>query len=308
MKKLLFILFALVCATPTFAQPKTPDQLARALSRASTQEKFDAANDLFYQKKYYHALQVFLNLAQEAPDNHHFNFKVGVCYLKSNDERTKALPFLEKAKEGITKNFDPYTYQHKESPMETYFYLGQAYHLDYQFDKAIENFNIFKDKASKKHRLLHATNLQIIQCNLAKQMVTDPRTDVEISNLGSKINSEYSDFSPVISLDGNVLYFTSRRMRKDSSNLDEFNWENGKHYEDIYVAYRDRDGNWGEPKVLGFSEVDRNEATIGVSADGMELLAYIDDEGDGNIYYSAYQDTNFNDLEQLPLMVTPCTL
>lgn len=294
---LIFLFFAGNFAAQ--AQPKTPEQLERALNKASTDDKFAAANDLYYEKKYYHALLVFKNLVAEDPGNGHFNYKLGVCYLNSNTERTKALPYLLEAEKAISKNFNPYTYEHRSAPTETYFFLAQAYHLNYEFDKAIEYFEKLQGKVSKKHILYEDAGNRIAQCKLAKKMVEEKRTDVVINNLGPNINSEYSDFSPVLSLDGNVLYFTSRRVREDSSNIDYFNWNDGKHYEDIYVSYKSRDGEWGKPQVLSFSETDRNEATIGVSADGMELFAYIDDEGDGNIYYSVFQDTNFNDLEKI---------
>lgn len=279
--------------------PKTPEQLERSLERASFREKFEAANELFYQKNYYYSLVVFKNLAKEQPDNAHINYKIGVCYLNSNTDKTKALPHLIKAEKGISRNFDTYSHTDESAPYETYFYLGQAYHLDYQFDKSIENFELFKTKISKKHKLIHNTNTEISQCIVGKKMIANPRTDVKIRNLGPVVNSEFSDFSPVATLDGEVLYFTSRRVRKDSSNIDEFSIQDGKHYEDIYVTYRDENGEWGEPRVLSFSEVDRNEATIGVSADGAEIFAYVDDEGDGNIYYSVFQDTNFSELTKL---------
>ena len=295
-KTLLLILFTGLFNLVSFAQPDAAE-LQKALKNASFREKFEAANDLFYQKKYYHSLVIWLNLAEDQPQNSNINYKIGVCYLNSNTDKNKALPFLEKIKGDVSKQWDPYTHQEKRAPIEAYYYLAKAYHLDYQFDKAIDSYGLFKDKAHKKHALNTKAEMEIAQCKLAKTMVSTPN-DWKIENLGEVINGKYSDFSPVLSLDGNAIYFTSRRIRKDSSNEDEFNPNDGKHFEDIYYSLRDKKtGEWQEPKTVNFSEIDRNEATIGVSADGLKLYVYIDDEGDGNIYYSEYEDTLFSDLE-----------
>lgn len=37
---------------------------------------------------------------------------------------------------------------------------------------------------------------------------------IEVTNLGSHINSDYSDFAPVISADGSMMIYTSRRAIK----------------------------------------------------------------------------------------------
>jgi len=287
MHKLLLTFLIVLTNFLAFAQGglKTPEQLERSMARASFREKFEAGNELYYQKNYFYALLLFKNIIKDQPDNAHINYKLGVCYLKSNTERTKALSYLKKAEKAISRNFDTYSSTDNTAPNE--------------FDKSIEYFNKFKSKVSKKHQLVSDAELQMEQCIVAKSMLQNSRTDVVISNLGSNINSAYSDFSPVVSLDDRVLYFTSRRVRKDSSNIDEFVPDDGKHFEDIYVSYKDKNDVWGEPEILSFSQVDRNEATIGVSADGVEIFAYIDDEGDGNIYSSVFLDTNFSELKKI---------
>ncbi|MFO8058137.1 MAG: OmpA family protein [bacterium] len=59
----------------------------------------------------------------------------------------------------------------------------------------------------------------------------------EVENIGSVVNSSESDFSPVVSPDGNKLFFTSTR-------------EGGHGGQDIWVSER-VDGKWTEPENLG---------------------------------------------------------
>jgi hypothetical protein len=61
---------------------------------------------------------------------------------------------------------------------------------------------------------------------------------VEIKNLGPTINSPYPDYAPLISADGNVLVFTSR---KPTLERDIQKGKEGK--ENVYISYYD-DKNW----------------------------------------------------------------
>jgi len=63
-------------------------------------------------------------------------------------------------------------------------------------------------------------------------------TQDQAKNLGPAVNSEDSDFGPIITADGNALYFTSDR-------------EGGYGGQDIWVSRRTADGNWGSPENLG---------------------------------------------------------
>lgn len=292
----LILLLAIGLSKSALAQP-TDKELEEAMANASFKEKWEVANHLFEEKMYYHSLKIWKNLAEDQPENANVNYHIGRCYLESNTEKTQALPFLEKVKGNIDKRWNPYSHLETKAPIDAWFYLGKAYHLDYQFDQAIQAFTTFQSEAHRKHYLQDQAKLEITMCNNAKDYIANKTERVRIENIGSTINSEYSDFSPVLSLDEKVLYFTSRRLRNDSSNFGEINPNDGKYFEDVYVSYKDRDGKWQAPKVIDdLSYPNRNEATIGVSADGQTLYVYIDDEGDGNIYAAELLDTVFGDL------------
>ncbi len=65
-----------------------------------------------------------------------------------------------------------------------------------------------------------------------------PTDDLDqATNLGGAVNSAASDFGPIISPDGNALYFTSDRP-------------GGLGGQDVWVSYREG-GEWGEAKNLG---------------------------------------------------------
>jgi len=122
---------------------------------------------------------------------------------------------------------------------------------------------------------------------------------IEITNAGKGINSPFSDFAPVISADGSVMIFTSRRpvTEKDKK-------KNKETLETIYSSEYDWGFNvWSDAKVLsqtvnipGF-----NNSAIGLSADGQKMLLFKDeDKTKGDIYESVLNGTEWSKPVKLP--------
>jgi len=123
----------------------------------------------------------------------------------------------------------------------------------------------------------------------------------EIVNMGSIINTNDPEYSPVISLDGSAVYFTTRRLRKDGSNADIIDESVNQHLEDIYVSYKDFEGNWTEPILMEFCKPDRNEATVAVSRDERSVFTYIGEGNAGNIYTSSFLGNKYGNLEKVDI-------
>lgn len=271
MKKFTLILTVLLVQLYSYAQD-------------SFNQKFLEANTLMEESMFNIALPIWLDLSTQQPDNHNVNYKIGVCYLNSGNEKKKALDYLKKAAENTTANYDPFSSSEKKAPNETQFFLARAYHINYNLDLAAENYTKFKEKISKKHYLFNEVDHYIKQCENAKLAIAKP-VNIDVINLGKSINTEFADYSPVMSLDESTIYFTSRRLRKDSSNYFIKDVNDGMHYEDIYVSHN-YDGAWSEPELLSIN-TEGHEATINVSVDGQTLFIYKDDNGNGNLYYSS---------------------
>ena len=257
---------------------------AQTEEEQSFRDMFEEANVLTDDKNYGLALPIWLKLEKLEPDNANINYRVGLCYFHST-QKSKAQPYLEKAVNDVTKNYDRFSYEEKKAPFETYYYLARIYHINYKIGKALETYNKFKELANKKHYLMKDIDHQMQMCLNAKELIGAP-VDILKTNMGDKINSKYPEYSPVISLDEQSLFFTSRRLRKDSSNIFYKEITDGGFFEDIYVSYKDGNGEWGEPELLNINEPSEHYATVGISADGQTLYLYIDDEGDGNLYQS----------------------
>ncbi len=247
------------------------------------ERQYDDAFVLVIDKLYSKAVPLLTSLLKEKPDHPNTNYLKAVCLYELPERKMDALPHFRKAVKNTTTRFKA-EWDEPAAPADAHYFLGRLYHLDYQFEKAVEHMTRFSEKASKDHPLQEKVVRRINMANRAKEMVKEP-VDVDIRNLGKKVNSKYEDYCPVLSLDERELYFTSKRLRPDSSNINEREAATGKFFEDIYVSYKDRDGNWQEPDLLNLN-TSGNEATSNLSADGETLYIYKDEGGTGNVYKS----------------------
>lgn len=216
------------------------------------------------------ALPYYLKANNFNPNNADLNYKIGRCYLVSND-RLKATPYLEKALK-LNPNVSP----------DIYYYLGLAYQYEMKLEKAIENYNkhipMITGKtleAEKKETLK-----RIQECELGLKLMEKPER-VFIDNIGPVINTQYPEYGAIISADESVMMFTSRRPNTVGGGIDP---GLNEYFEDIYITHK-KNGKWEPPQNMGEPvNSEDHDATVAVSPDGQSMLIYQDNKGDGNLY------------------------
>lgn len=229
------------------------------------------------------ALPIFLELYKYDKLNNNLAFKLGICHLNSRIKRAQAIPYFIKAVTSVSNSYKGSSHKERNAPLIAYKYLGDAYHLNYQFDKAIEAYEKFivvmAENKNTDKVLLDEAKHKIEMCKNGKNLLANP-IRLKIENLGNTVNSEFADYSPVLSADQNTLFFTSRRKESTGVQKDE----DGNNMEDIYMSTKTAAG-WSKAINVGSPiNSDWHEATVGMSPDGQTILIYKDDMGDGNIY------------------------
>lgn len=291
-----FLILSIFGISVSFAQPNR-ERLETALKSASFNEQFVVGINLVEDKFYSEALFVWQLMLDSAPDNHNLQFKAGMCQVELNKE-LEALKYFKAAEKGVKNNYNPYSPFEKGAPNELYYYLAKSNHVHGQIDTALSQYKHFLDNYKKNHSHYKAAKAGYAQCLVAKQLMAYPKPYI-ITNLSGKINTAAPEYSPVVTIDGSALFFTSKRLRPDSTNKRYINIANGQYYEDIYVSYPGEDGDWVEPEYLRFCSVRKNDASIGTSPDGQQVLVYQDIQN-GDIYFSALEDTAFGSLSTYP--------
>lgn len=227
-------------------------------SKAQTNDGFGAKDYLEYED-YNRALVEYLKLYKTDKEDLNLNMKVGFCYLHVNDDKAKAIPYLE--------------YAHKKGgyPDELLLYLGMAYMYTYKFDEAISYFKEYIVKAKPKNQ--DFVNHFIRNCESAKVFIKNP-VNVTFENLGKDINSKFPDYNPFVTKDQSTLYFTSGR----ETNTKKIKSSQGYYTSDIYFS-KVKEGEWMKAKGIGsIVNTAEDEQCVYVTPDGKNMIIYIDNE------------------------------
>ncbi len=261
---------------------------APKLSETDFKLMFLDAQDLFNYEYYDDALDLFQKLLATDLNNCNLNFYVGVCYLNSKKQRTKAIEYLEKA---VKKTNVAYSYSYKEtsSPVFTFLYLGQAYLMAGKYDEALIKFNKFKTYLTNKNKdgdFIEEVDQCIDMTNLAKELTSQPvKVSVKPFTI---VNSNYSDLSPVFSKTDNKFYFTSKRKGAIGGQKDNF----GEYLDDIYYTQL-KDNKWIKPKKVGAKiNTDNSDILNCISSDGKQLYLSRQVKGTYDIFVSDLSKKN----------------
>ncbi|MES2140320.1 MAG: OmpA family protein [Bacteroidota bacterium] len=127
-------------------------------------------------------------------------------------------------------------------------------------------------------KVIFSIFLLIFSQFLGAQQNASPR--VEIKNIGTPVNSTFSDFAPLISADGSTMVFTSLRPTDKPGTSPTPIKKDGQKKETnatIYITYYDdKSKTWLEPimleSVINLAGVDNS--AIALSNDGQKMLIY----------------------------------
>ncbi|RME18301.1 MAG: hypothetical protein D6799_03045, partial [Bacteroidetes bacterium] len=241
----------------------------------------ESAKEKMLNENFDEALDDWLQLYQVNPKNAEYQYNIAVCYLNSNINKSKAIPYLE----NVVKlpNHNP----------NAEFLLGRAYQYANRFSDAIEYFQKFKSIGKGSAENLKLVDLEIQHCFNARELVKYP-VNVTFQNLGKNVNSEYADFYPFVDERENYLVFNSNRpaVKKAEKML------NGQYKNSVMIS-KVINGEYEEASVIGepVSKGNSGEEVVGMSSNGRILIIHKNDK----LHFSKMNDMGvFQKLEPLP--------
>ncbi len=217
-----------------------------------------AAKEHLRYEEFQQALPYVQELLQEDPSSAYYNFWMGKCLYVSY-KKNQALPYFEKV-EKINPDID----------REFHYWYGLTLHYNLYFDRAIEAYRKDMERYEPSSPEYVWVNNRISQCIYARKLSKKAGAEqVKIANLGDRINSEFSEHSPVISANDSVLLYTARRPECLGAEPEAFFYD-----EDIYIS-RKKNGEWTEGTNIGRPvNATGHDATISLTADGNTLYIY----------------------------------
>ena len=252
-------------------------------------KKFSDAEYHLQYRNYLEALPLYVELATSDPNNANVSYKAGFCYLNTNGDKSRAIPFLEKAVTNTSSNYQEFSPNEKSAPEIAVYDLASAYQINMQFDKAEEQFAKYKGLVGPKNKELNKElDRHISMCQFAAASVKKP-VNATIKSLGSNVNSKFDEYEPFLTPDESSLIFNSKR--EGFGNYQDID---GSFFESALVSY-DINGEWAPPVLLSANiNVDENDAVVGISADGSTLLTWKSEKSNGNIYLSQAKGESWN--------------
>lgn len=228
------------------------DELLKKQAEAEN-KKPEFAEKAFLRKDYKVASEIYSELLNLDASDAVANYRKGVSVYHLEQNKLKALPYLQKAeKEAIT-------------PYDVFYYLGMTYHSWADFSKAEQAFNTFKTKAKPTEVETFKINRLIEYCINGKQLIQEQydmfitnKTGIDIQKLDKELPTQLisdkffqktSFFTSPIDVkkkDKFWMFKTEQNeMIQTSYGLEE---KNGK---DLFVNVLIGGDKWGVSKSLG---------------------------------------------------------
>ena len=210
------------------------------------------------------------------PANSLLNYNLGICYLKSPSKYKAKNLFINALQ--LNSRVD----------QKINYYLGICYQLESKWDSALFFYDAYEKKLDS---LAKSTDWQLTEkrkeeCRNGAQLSLSP-VPVIIKNLGPKINTKYAEYTPFVSTDESMLFFTSRRSITNDKISDV---NDGLYYEDIYLS--SRINNEWQPAVNAGNNINSkwDDAICGIFPDGHTMITFRGDVNEGDLYIVKYMN------------------
>jgi hypothetical protein len=219
-------------------------------------------------------LAIPLYIYSDKTDNYNIKYKIGTCYLNIPGDKEKAIPYLESAVKHSSIDSKSSSYKEKRAPLESYFFLGKAYLINNDLDKALNTFETFKTLVNDSKKGVENYSFidqQIRACQNAMKNEHSP-SGFSREPLRPGFRSEFLIESPAVSFDGKTLVYTERRGA----------------YNAIMYTKKIQD-KWQTPvEINSWLKAGNDCSTCSLNFDGTILYLYKTDNYDGNIYSAKY--------------------
>lgn len=227
------------------------------------------ANTYFLIKNYSEALPLYLKLIENGIKSPEIYYRTGHSYYNSEffDDQIKGLEYYNYA----------ITNQDENVPDNARGELAELYLKDEQIEKAISTLMEYEKKVKGNEKLQAEIQKQLKTARTAFAMMSMAR-DFQVKNMGNIINSQYTEYNPVVSADESLMAFTALRPSTSRNRSSE------KFMEQIHITYN-TSGNWQQPDKIPVNS-QYNIGTAGLSPDGQRMLIFMGGAGNtGNLFF-----------------------
>ena len=218
---------------------------------SQTEAEMKTKADAFFENaNFLEATPLYLRLLSLKPRDFDYNYRFGTCLLFNSDNKKEAIKHLN------------YAASNPSAVPETFYYLGKALHLNYQFSEAIKQYQKFISVRSKPSKLMDAER-EIEMCQNGQRLLTT-LTDIIVQDKKEIAIDKFFRVYDLNDLGGNFLVTADFQTKEDKKNghtpLVYFPEEasviyyssygdNGNRGKEIYYRQKNTDGTWGDAQL-----------------------------------------------------------
>ena len=211
-----------------------------AFSQKNDYKSYDKAVSFMKKEKYKKSIEICNKIIKENPSWKAPYLLASKCFEKNN-QIIKSAEYLQNS----------YSFLNNKAYLE----IGNLLYKYGFYKEALENFRKIIGEVRNGQFDSSDLNLKIKSCLFSiNQLINIYSTNKPIK-LNSNVNTSFSEYFPVLSLDDSLLLFTRRVLNKDDI-----------YDEDIYVSKKDSIF-WTEASSLGSINSSNNEGAVNLTSD-----------------------------------------
>lgn len=236
-------------------------------------EAYTEANRLIIEENWSEAEAILATMMVQAPDNRNFAYKRALCLRAIKGRIAEAVPLAMLAIQGeFEKRYNPFDVTMALPPDMALDLALEVLQFTGHFAQAQGVAKTMMDRYPERDDLHQKAKRAMADCAFSMVCVINPqRMDIR-PEFG--LNSVASDYAPVLSPNGQSLYFTSYRSQTVKAS---------KRRGRIFRSLRTGSG-WSKPVELDMGMPGRDMTTVSVVGDEEALLVYQSYRNEGAIW------------------------
>lgn len=224
------------------------------LSAQSNEEQLrEDAEELFEAENYEDAFEKYSQLLSLKLENPEYNYRFGACQLFTSHDKEAALQYLR------------FAINSENPPNLAHFYYGLGLHLNYRFEKAIDQYELYQENAGKKEKEAKLVTHYIEQCKSGIALVSS-FTDISVVNRETLPRTEFYRNYDLSDFGGKIIvkpedFMSEEDQKRDAKFLMYFQQDAEYIYyasyseknatgKDLFAIQKLPTGDWSKPTQL----------------------------------------------------------
>jgi len=239
----------------------------------SAYEAYTEANRLIIEQNWVEAEAILEAMMAADPDNRNFAYKRALCLRAIKGRLEEAVPLAMQAIQGeFAKRYNPFDVEMTLPPETALDMALEVLQFSGHFPEAQAVAKSMMDRYPERDYLHNKAKRALADCVFAMKCIADPQR-MDIQEEGA-LNSGSADYAPMLSPDGEAVYFTSYRGQTGAEDK-----KRGR----IFRAHRTARG-WSSPTEVVLGHGGKDVTTVGILGDEETLLVYQSQRNEGAVW------------------------